>query len=122
MTESAQPTTTKTRSTAQRWHRLTVLCWLTLIALLLVWHQRIPTPQPMISLSLGLLPLLLPAPWLLRGQRGALLAMAVITLLYFCHAIVALTGATGETLWAVAELLVSICLFISSTLTARLLR
>lgn len=125
MTESTQPTTTtapKTRSAAQRWHRLTVLSWLTLIALLLVWHQRIPTTQPMVSLILALLPLLLPAVSLLRGQRGALLALAVIALLYFCHAIVALTAATGETLWAVAELLVSICLFVSSTLTARLLR
>jgi len=110
------------RSACQRWLRLTLLSWLTLIALLLVWHQRIPTPQPLPALALALIPLLVPAPWLVRGSRGAILTIAVIALLYFCHAVVELTSPLGETLWASAELLVSLCLFTSSTLTARLLR
>lgn len=109
-------------ATPRRWHRITVLSWLTLIALLLVWHQKVPTPQPFWSLGLALLPILIPAPWLLRGKRGAALALAVLSLLYFCHAIVALMASPGELLWALAELLVSLCLFISSTFTARLLR
>ena len=109
-------------ATPQRWHRMTVLSWLTLIALLLVWHQRVPTPQPMTALLIGLLPLLIPAPWLFRGRRNAALALAVISLLYFCHAIVALTSDQGEQLWAAAELLVSSCLFASSTMLARVLR
>ncbi|HEX4909543.1 MAG TPA: DUF2069 domain-containing protein [Permianibacter sp.] len=109
-------------ATPHRWHRLTVLSWLTLIALLLVWHQKVPTPQPFWSLALALLPLLLPAPWLLRGKRAAVLALAVLSLLYFCHAVVALMAGPGERIWAGAELLVSLCLFISSTFTARLLR
>lgn len=128
MTESATAAPQAKHATAHRWLRLTLLCWLTLIALLLVWHQRMPTGQPLISLLLALLPLLLPAPWLLRGSRNACLAMAVIALLYFCHAIVALVSSVApvsggkELPWAIAELLVSCCLFLSSTLTARLLR
>lgn len=109
-------------ATPQRWHRIMLLSWLTLIALLLVWHQRVPTPQPLVTLLLGLAPLLLPAPWLLRGKRNAALAIAVIALLYFCHAIVAAMSDTGERLWALAELLVSLCLFTSATLLARVLR
>lgn len=93
-----------------------------MIALLLVWHQKVPTPQPFWSVALALLPVLIPGPWLLRGSRAAVLALAVLSLLYFCHAIVAVMANKGETLWAVAELLVSLCLFISSTFTARLLR
>ena len=120
---TAKTATSRTpHATPQRWHRMTVLSWLTLIALLLVWHQRVPTPQPMTALLIGLLPLLIPAPWLFRGRRNAALALAVISLLYFCHAIVALTSDQGEQLWAAAELLVSSCLFASSTMLARVLR
>lgn len=119
----SQPTTPPRppHATPARWHRMTLLSWLTLLALLLVWHQRVPTPQPVLTLTLALLPLLIPAPWLLRGKRHALLAIAVIALLYFCHAVVGVMS-PGETLWAAAELLVSLCLFVSATFTARLLR
>lgn len=122
MTESSSATPPAKHTTPHRWLRLTLLSWLTLIALLLVWHQRVPTEQPLVSALLALLPLLLPAPWLLRGSRNACLAMAVIALLYFCHAVVALASGGKELPWAIAELLVSSCLFLSSTLTARLLR
>ncbi len=105
----------------QRWLKLTLVSWMTLIALLLVWHQRVPTPHPTSSLLLALLPLLIPAIALLKGKRGAVLTVAVIALLYFSHAVVGVTAGGIERIWAIAELLVSTCLFLSATFTAKYL-
>lgn len=120
-TADTQARPAASHATPQRWLRLTILSWLTLIALLLVWHQRVPTAQPLLNIALALVPLLLPGIGLLKAKRNAVLALAVIALLYFCHAVVTVMSGR-EVIWGAAEVLVSICLFVSSTFTARLLR
>lgn len=114
------------------WHKRLLLCWLALLALTVIWHLREPVPplHPALSALLGSLPLWLPAVGVLRARRQSIIVLATLVLLPFCHAVANLqallaghtplsAGSTGQLLWPLAELLLSVLVFICALLTAR---
>ncbi len=114
------------------WHKRLLICWLALLALTVIWHLREPVPplHPALSALLGSLPLWLPAIGVLRARRQSVIVLATLVLLPFCHAIANLqallagqaplsAGRQGELLWPLAELLLSVLVFVCALLTAR---
>ncbi|QGX41210.1 DUF2069 domain-containing protein [Permianibacter aggregans] len=103
------------------WHRLAVVSVLFLLALLVFWNWRVPTPTPLISTLIAVVPLLIILWPLLRGFRVAFVYTALIMLLYFSHAIVTLTASAAEWLWAGMELVLSIVIFVACLYAARII-
>jgi uncharacterized membrane protein len=93
-----------------------------LIGLILVWNLVISPPQSapvVVALGAYLLPLLAILPGLLRQQTGALIAAALISLIYLTHALVILASG-GDRSWpAMAEAGLALALLISASLQSR---
>lgn len=104
-----------------RWHRMAVLQVLFLMALLVFWNVKVPTPTPLISIGIACAPLLLCIWPLIRAKRAAFVYCAVLMLLYFSHAIVTLTASFGEWLWASMELVLSTGIFIACLYAAKII-
>lgn len=93
-----------------------------LIGLILAWNLLISPPHlaPVLVLLVAyLLPLVAILPGLYRARTGALIAAALISLIYLTHALVILASG-GERSWpAMAEAGLSLALLISASLQSR---
>ena len=93
-----------------------------LIGLILAWNLAISPPQsaPVVILLVAyLLPLIAILPGLLRARTGALIAAALISLLYLTHALVILASDSDRSWPAMAEAGLSLALLISASLQGR---
>lgn len=104
---------------AQRLSRTSFIGLTVLIAAI----QLYPTPPASASkwvwLVLSVLPLLAFARGVLRQQPRSVMLAALISLLYFCHAVVDLMGKPANPQGAGVELSLSVLLFVSGVLYAR---
>lgn len=105
------------------WHRLTLLFYFALLALMLLWPTLIAPPKMLpvsLMLLIGATPLLLVLFGVLHARPRALSWTAFISLLYFIHGTVDAWAETGTPqMLALAEAMISIALFLSSTYAAR---
>ncbi|MDH3947872.1 MAG: DUF2069 domain-containing protein [Gammaproteobacteria bacterium] len=97
---------------------LTLLSYIALVGLILIWHGWIvPSPEALILL---LLPLLFPLRGILKGNPYTHAWSSFLILLYFIHGIVEAYANPQVRMWALIEVLFSVTFYTGAVLYARL--
>ncbi|MBI2379948.1 MAG: DUF2069 domain-containing protein [Gammaproteobacteria bacterium] len=104
---------------SQRLSRSSYFGLLILVAASQFWPAPPQTSGQWVWLLLSVAPLLAFVQGLRRQEPRSLMLLALISLLYFCHAVVTLMGKSGNQDAAFVELVLSLALFFSGTLYAR---
>ena len=91
-----------------------------LLLLMLLWHAWLHPPQRFpTALVLTTLPLLLPLRGLLHGRPAAHLWASFLMMLYFMHGVVEAMTNPPQRLLAIAEIALSLTVFIAAALYTR---
>ncbi|MFO0144007.1 MAG: DUF2069 domain-containing protein [Betaproteobacteria bacterium] len=103
----------------QAW-RWAIGSWLALVALLIAWEWFIAPVRPGGSwLVLKAVPLLLPLPWMLRGNKDAIQWALLIVLVYLVEATVRIFEPAPYGLLALIELVLVCVFFVAAVLYLR---
>jgi uncharacterized membrane protein len=98
--------------------RLTLLSYIALVGLILIWYGWI-VPSP-VALILLLLPLLFPLRGILKGNPYTHAWSSFLILLYFIHGVVEAYANPPVRMWALLEVLFSVTFYTGAVLYARL--
>ena len=98
----------------------TLTGYFSLLALMVVWHAWLYPPRHFpTALALTTLPLLLPLRGLLHGRPRAHLWASFLMMLYFMHGVVEAMTNPPLRMLAIAEILLSLTVFIAAALYTR---
>ncbi|MGA8277980.1 MAG: DUF2069 domain-containing protein [Rhodanobacteraceae bacterium] len=92
---------------------ISIGAWAGLVLLQFVWYLWLAPPTraaPVLALLLTVPPLLLPLLALRRGLRRTLLWVGIVSLVYFCHGVVAAWLLAADRLPALIEVTLSVTL------------
>lgn len=108
--------------------RAAIIAYVMLVSLVAIWEIRLAPATPLSRafwVTLKVLPLLAPLPWLVRGNAYAHVLASLLLLLYFCDGVAvaydaAKSGDFAALLYAAGEIGMVLAFVIAASLYARL--